>query len=170
MLQTSSHKTTNLNQMTKLAFHNSLVNALQKQIANGFNLYMNYKHYHWQSNGPMSRDLHIVFDEFANEVYSSVEELSERVRKIGQNRVRVREFSKNASVKPAGAKSDLRKMIEEAYCNSVIVITEIREIISKTKKADPVSAGVFQKFLRMHEKHQWWLRRILDNRQGLTSN
>ena len=61
-----------------------VVQALRRQTANAFVLYANYKHYHWQTFGPLFRDLHKLFDELANEVLSTVDEL-ERVRMIGQD-------------------------------------------------------------------------------------
>src|SRR5215207_6259517 len=75
----------------KLNFHNkptdAIVTSLQQQVANAFILYLNYKHYHWQTFGPLFRDLHRLFDEFAGEVYNTIDELAERVRMIGQNPV-----------------------------------------------------------------------------------
>ena len=148
---------------------NTVAERLQKQVANAFNLYMNYKHYHWQTFGPMSRDLNIIFDEFANEVYSTVEILSQRIRMLGQNRVRIREFSKNSTVKPSKQSSNVRRMLEEADSNALMVITEMREAIRTTEREDPVTAKILKGFLKMQEKHQWWLRHILDNREGLTN-
>src|SRR6266566_7386179 len=40
-----------------------VVQHLQRQMANAFVLYANYKHYHWQTFGPLFRDLHKLFDE-----------------------------------------------------------------------------------------------------------
>ena len=84
-----------------------MVLDLRRQVANAFNLYLNYKQYHWKTIGPMSRDLNIIFDEFATEVYNTVEVLDERVRIIGQYRLRVKEFSKTATIKPAKKENKL---------------------------------------------------------------
>ena len=62
-----------------------VVRALRQQVANAVLLYLNYKHYHWQTQGPHFRDLHKLFDEFADEVLESLDPLAERVRMIGQN-------------------------------------------------------------------------------------
>ena len=35
-----------------------VVQELRRQVANTFVLYANYKHYHWQTCGPLFRDLH----------------------------------------------------------------------------------------------------------------
>jgi len=40
----------------------AVVQSLQRQVANAFILYGNYKHYHWQTFGPLFRDLHLLFD------------------------------------------------------------------------------------------------------------
>jgi DNA-binding ferritin-like protein len=62
-----------------------VVQYLQRQVANALVLYANYKHYHWQTFGPLSRDLHLMFDEFAKDVLETIDEMAERIRMIGQN-------------------------------------------------------------------------------------
>jgi hypothetical protein len=39
---------------------NPVVEHLQRQVANALVLYLNYKHYHWQTYGPMFRDLGVT--------------------------------------------------------------------------------------------------------------
>src|SRR5262245_9439901 len=103
----------------KLNIHNkptdAIVEGLQKQVANAFILYLNYKHYHWQTFGPLFRDLHRLFDEFAEQVYGTIDEMAERVRMIGQNPVsRIEEFLQTASIQSAKQSDDMREMIREA--------------------------------------------------------
>ena len=62
--------------------NNAVVEHLQRQVANAFVLYTNYKHYHWQTYGPLFRDLHLLFDEFAQGVLATVDDFAERVRMI----------------------------------------------------------------------------------------
>ena len=57
-----------------------VVQRLQRQMANAFVLYSNYKRLHWQTYGPLFRDLHKMSDEFAEEVLPTIEEIAERVR------------------------------------------------------------------------------------------
>jgi len=61
-----------------------VVEHLQRQLANAFVLYANYKHYHWQTFGPLFRDLHLLFDEFATAVLGTIDDFAERLRMIGQ--------------------------------------------------------------------------------------
>lgn len=145
----------------------AVVRSLQTQIANAFNLYLNYKHYHWQTFGPFERDLNIIFDEFANDVYSTVEQLAEKVRMMEQNRVRIKEFRENATVKPAKRGRSIRGMIEEAEGNVSKVIAELNEIIALVSEKNPALSVTLEKILRIHEKHHWWLHYILNKRHGL---
>src|SRR5687767_15951266 len=81
---------------------NPVVEHLQRQVANALVLYLNYKHYHWQTYGPMFRDLHLLFDEFAKAVLDKLDEFAERVRMIGQDPVATpQEMLATASVKVA---------------------------------------------------------------------
>jgi starvation-inducible DNA-binding protein len=149
---------------------NAVVTSLQKQVANAFILYLNYKHYHWQTFGPLFRDLHRLFDEFAGEVYGTIDEMAERIRMIGQNPVsRIEEFQKTASIKSAAEGRDMREMIREADQNSLLIIKEMRAAIKTAEKNDdPGTADVLIKFVQIHEKQEWWLRDILEKHDGLT--
>ena len=53
-----------------------VVQHLQRQVADAFVLYANYKHYHWQTFGPHFRDLHLMFDEFAKEVLGTIDDIA----------------------------------------------------------------------------------------------
>jgi starvation-inducible DNA-binding protein len=148
-----------------------VVQHLQRQLANAFILYSNYKRYHWQTFGPLFRDLHLLFDEFATAVLGTLDELAERIRMIGQDPVAgPRETLEAASVKPTALGQDMREMVEEANGHVATVIREMREAAAvATDQNDPGSADVFARFVQIHEKHEWWLRDILEKRDGLCS-
>lgn len=175
MTQAASKKVQSRTKMAEqISEHNkandAVVSNLQKQVANAFILYLNYKHYHWQTFGPLFRDLHLLFDEFAEEVYATIDVMAERVRMIGQNPVsRIEEFQKTATIKSAAENSEMRSMIQEADANAIQVIKEMREAIKTADQADdPGTADVLTRFVQIHEKHEWWLRDILEKRDGLT--
>jgi len=150
---------------------NPVVEHLQRQVANALVLYLNYKHYHWQTYGPMFRDLHLLFDEFAGAVLGTVDEFAERVRMIGQDPLASpQEMLLTASVKVAGRGQTMREMIEEADENLLSVIKEMRAGARAADEADdPGTVDLFSRFVQIHEKHEWWLRDILEKRDGLTA-
>jgi starvation-inducible DNA-binding protein len=146
-----------------------VVEHLQRQVANALVLYLNYKHYHWQTYGPMFRDLHLLFDDFAKPVLETIDEFAERVRMIGQDPIASpQEMLGTASVKVAAHGQTMRQMIEEADMNLQIVIKEMRAAVrAADKHDDPGTVDLFSKVVQIHEKHEWWLRDILERRDGL---
>jgi starvation-inducible DNA-binding protein len=104
-----------------------VVQELCRQVANAFVLYANYKHYHWQTYGPLFRDLHKLFDRLANDVLPTLDEFAERVRMIGQDPpAHLLEAADLASVSVAAPHSTMREMVEEADRHLLVVIKEMR--------------------------------------------
>lgn len=157
----------------ELTAENSLespvVQSLRRQVANAFVLYTNYKHYHWQTYGPLFRDFHLMFEEFAQQVLESVDHLAERVRMIGQDPpAHPIELADLASVVPAAPHATMHDMIEEADRNALVVITEMRSAAQVADEHhDPGTVDLLSRFVQIHEKHEWWLRDILRKRDGL---
>ncbi|MEW6297809.1 MAG: DNA starvation/stationary phase protection protein [Thermodesulfobacteriota bacterium] len=148
---------------------NAVVRHLQRQVANAYVLYLNYKHYHWNTYGPLFRDLHLLFDEFAEAVLKTADKFAERIRMIGQDPVyHPAEMVKVASVKVAEPKQTMRDMIAEADTNLLGVIKDMREAVYVAdEQHDPGTADLFTDAVQVHEKHEWWLRDILEKRDGL---
>lgn len=148
-----------------------VVQYLRQQVANGFVLFANYKHYHWQTYGPMFRDLHKLFDELAEETLESIDPLAERIRMIGQDPpARPLEWLDHSTVAVAAPHSTMREMIEEADRNAVIVIRDMRAAARiADEHDDPGSVDLFSKLVQVHEKHEWFLRDILRREDGLAT-
>lgn len=147
-----------------------VVQHLQRQLANSFVLYANYKHYHWQTFGPLFRDLHLMFDEFANAVLETTDELAERIRMIGQDvqNVQLKQMQEAADVHSAVAGQSMREMIEEADANLLVVIKDIRDGAKVADESnDPGTVDLFSKVVQIHEKHEWFLREVLKKKDAL---
>jgi starvation-inducible DNA-binding protein len=146
-----------------------VVQELRRQVANTFVLYANYKHYHWQTYGPLFRDLHKLFDELAHDVLETLDELAERVRMIGQDPPgHLLDAADLASVTPAAPHATMRDMVEEADRHAMLVISELRRGAKLADEHnDPGSVDLFSKTVQIHEKHEWWLRDILRRGDGL---
>jgi starvation-inducible DNA-binding protein len=146
-----------------------VVQALQRQVANGTVLYLNYKHYHWQTFGPLFRDLHKLFDRLAEEVLDSIDPLAERLRMIGQDPpAHPLQLADLATVRPAAPHSTMREMVEEADGNLLVVIKEMRQAAKTADEHDdPGTVDLFSRLVQIHEKHEWWARDILRTGDGL---
>lgn len=149
-----------------------VVQHLQREVANALVLYANYKHYHWQTFGPLFRDLHLMFDEFAKAVLDTTDEFAERIRMIGPDvkNVQLRQMQDAASVHSASANQSMREMIEEADANLLVVIKDMREAANAAdENNDPGTVDLFSKIVQIHEKHEWFLRDILKKKDGLVA-
>src|ERR1700750_2519835 len=60
-----------------------IAEALNGLVADSYALYTKTKNFHWHVSGPHFRDYHLLFDEQAAEIFASIDDLAERVRKIG---------------------------------------------------------------------------------------
>jgi starvation-inducible DNA-binding protein len=148
-----------------------IVEHLQRQLANAFVLYANYKHYHWQTFGPLFRDLHLLFDEFATAVLGTIDDFAERLRMIGQDPIfRPEDVERMATVNVSRDAGTMREMIAEADANLLVVIKDMRDAARVADDHDdPGTVDLFSRHVQVHEKHEWWLRDILEKNDGLTA-
>lgn len=147
-----------------------VVQHLQRQVANAFVLYANYKYYHWQTFGPFFRDLHLMFDEFASNMLGTMDEMAERIRMIGQDvqNVQLKQMQEAANVHSAAPDRSMRETIEEADANLLLVIKDMRDAAKAADESnDPGTVDLFSKIVQIHEKHEWFLREILKKKDGL---
>ena len=149
-----------------------VVQHLQREVANAFVLYANYKHYHWQTFGPHFRDLHLMFDDFAKDVIVTIDDMAERIRMIGQDvkNVQLKQMQEAANVHSAAEGQNMREMLEEADANLLLVIKDMRDAAKAAEESDdPGSVDLFSKIVQIHEKHEWFLREALKRKDGLVN-
>lgn len=61
----------------------ALIDSLNGLLADLFALYLKTKNFHWHVAGPQFRDLHLLFDDHATEIFALTDVIAERVRKNG---------------------------------------------------------------------------------------
>ena len=64
-----------------------IAEALNGLVADSYALYTKTKNFHWHVSGPHFRDYHLLFDEQAAEIFATIDDLAERVRKLGARTV-----------------------------------------------------------------------------------
>ena len=62
--------------------------ALNAMLADMFALYLKTKNFHWHVSGPHFRDYHLLLDEQAEQIFATIDDIAERVRKIGGTTLR----------------------------------------------------------------------------------
>jgi len=146
-----------------LAFH------LQRGVGNSFVLYTNYKHYHWQTQAPRFRDLHLVFGDFALDVLGSLDDLANRIRAISDEPpTHLLDAMDLARVAAAAPHISLRGMIEEGVRNVQLMVEQLREASTAALAfEDQGTIDVLTSLIHVYERQKWWLRDILAKREGL---
>src|ERR1700710_1487545 len=77
-----------------------IAEALNGLVADSYALYTKTKNFHWHVSGPHFRDYHLLFDEQAAEIFASIDDLAERVRKLGARTIHsVGEIAKLQTIK-----------------------------------------------------------------------
>ena len=139
--------------------NSDLIHCLQEQLANAFVLYTNYKKYHWESYGPMFRDMHLLFDEHASAVLATLDDLAERIRILGDHPIAdPRTLAEETNVKISSAVT-MSQMIKEAVVAEERVVEQLRKAVRVADEdGDPGSADLFTRVVQVHEKHLWFLR------------
>ena len=66
----------------------AVADAVNPLIADSFALYLKTKNFHWHLSGRRFRDLHLLFDKQATDIFAAIDPLAERLRKIGATTMR----------------------------------------------------------------------------------
>jgi starvation-inducible DNA-binding protein len=148
-----------------------VVATLQRQQANALVAYLNYKKYHWLSYGPLFRDIHLMLDEQATQVYVTIDEFAERAIMIdGAPLADPADYLPTATVKPSKGSLSLEEMIAEARKTLDVIIEEMHEDADvATEAGDIGTADLYTRLVQTHQKNRWFLNEILKKKDGLTS-
>jgi starvation-inducible DNA-binding protein len=77
-----------------------IAQALNGLVADSYALYTKTKNFHWHVSGPHFRDYHLLFDDQAAEIFATIDDLAERVRKLGARTVHsIGEIAKLQTIK-----------------------------------------------------------------------
>ena len=137
-----------------------IAEALNALVADSYALYAKTKNFHWHVSGPHFRDYHLLFDEQAAEIFASIDDLAERVRKIGARTVHsIGEIARLSSIKDNDKDFvSPADMLEELMSDTKHVIKRMRaahEIADKHE--DVATASILENFIDAAEKRNWFL-------------
>lgn len=149
----------------------SVISGLHRQQANGMVLYQNIKKYHWNTYGPLFRDIHLLFDDQATAVIATVDDFAERALMIdGRPLSDPADYLKTATVKPSVGDLSLDAMIAEAVAAHDVVIGEMHaDAEDATQAGDIGTADLYTRLVQDYQKQRWFLKELLKKNDGLVS-
>jgi starvation-inducible DNA-binding protein len=136
----------------------AVVNPL---IADAFALYVKTKNFHWHLYGPRFRDLHLLFDEQAEQILDSTDIMAERVRRIGGTTIRsIGHISELQTIEDDNDDGDVSpgEMVRRLMEDNAHIAKSIRNAISVCdKNRDSPTSNLLQEILDQTEKRKWFL-------------
>ena len=137
-----------------------IAETLNGLVADSYALYTKTKNFHWHVSGPHFRDYHLLFDEQATEIFATIDDLAERVRKLGAKTVHsIGEIARLQTIKDNDkdyvAPGD---MLVELMNDNKLVIRRMRVAHEIADKHDDVAtASILENFIDAAEKRNWFL-------------
>jgi len=142
----------------------ALVASLNALLADCFALYLKTKSFHWHVAGPQFRDLHLLFDEQATEIFALTDLIAERVRKNGADTLTsigaIAKSSRIADQDKTGQGPEA--MIKELKADNEALIAALRETKAAAGAAgDNATDGAIDDWTDQAEQRVWFLGQLL---------
>ena len=137
-----------------------LVTALNGALADTTALYFKSKNFHWHVAGPRFRDLHLLFDEQAQQLIGTVDAIGERVRKND-------EFTLT-SIGSVSANTQIKDQ-DDVTLTADAMVAELRDDNRKLKSrletvkeeaenvGDNATSGIVDDWIDQAEERIWFL-------------
>jgi starvation-inducible DNA-binding protein len=138
----------------------ALSKALNAIVADTLALYMKTKNFHWHVSGPHFRDYHLLLDEQSEQIFATVDELAERVRKIGGTTLRsIGHIARLMGIKDNDedfvAPLD---MLRELMADNKATIEAMRAAHELAEEHEDVAtASLLETFIDAAERRTWFL-------------
>ena len=138
----------------------ALVDGLNGLLADHLALYLKSKNFHWHVAGPRFRDLHLLFDEQAQQIFANVDAIAERVRKNGEFTLTsigsVAGHSKVADQDDVTLNAEL--MIEELRDDNAALVKRLKEVKELAGEVgDNATDGMIDDWTDQAEERVWFL-------------
>ena len=134
--------------------------ALNTLLADVFALYMKTKNFHWHVSGPHFRDYHLMFDEQADQIFATTDEIAERVRKVGGLTVHsIGEIARLQRIPDNDADYvDPLDMVAELRSDNQALIGALREVHALCdEENDVATASLIEVWIDQAERRVWFL-------------
>jgi starvation-inducible DNA-binding protein len=142
----------------------ALIAALNGALADHLALYVKTKSFHWHVSGPRFRDLHLLFDEQAQQILSVVDLIAERVRKNDADTLTsIGSIGKTAQIADEDSTTlDPDKMVEQLRDDNAKLVARLKEVKEAAEEAgDNATSGVVDEWTDFAEERVWFLRQAL---------
>ncbi|MHA6204678.1 Dps family protein [Dyella soli] len=138
----------------------SLAGELNALLADVFCLYVKTKNFHWHMSGPHFRDFHLLLDDQGAELFGAIDDIAERVRKLGGTTIRsVGHLSRLQRLSDSDADYVTPPdMLAELREDNLRLSTYMRETHGLCDEVgDVASASLLENWIDQAERRTWFL-------------
>ncbi|MGL6258633.1 Dps family protein [Vibrio sp. WXL210] len=136
--------------------------GLKRLLADSYTLYLQTHNFHWNVEGPLFRELHLMFEEHYTELATAVDDIAERIRTLDVPAPGTfQEFSRLSSIEEVEGVLSAAEMVDILTKGHERVVRTAREVLKLAQQAnDESSVALVSDRMRIHEKTAWMLRTI----------
>ncbi|SBV34962.1 Ferritin and Dps [uncultured Sphingopyxis sp.] len=142
----------------------AVADALNALLADSFALYLKTKNYHWHIQGPRFRELHLLFDEQAAQIFATTDLIAERVRKNGAPTLRsIGDVGRRASIRDDDAAGvDAEAMIRNLADDNKLLLGQLKEVKAAAEAGgDIATSGLVDGWADETQQRIWFLEATL---------
>lgn len=138
-----------------------LADEMNRLLATTIILWYKTKNFHWHVKGPNFRDLHLLFDEQATQIYETIDTIAERIRKTGNMVITsLEEARKRSQITEEGQYVSIapRAMVQDLATDNRIYLTVLQQTHEAAVRArDVATTALIETWLDEAEKRVWFL-------------
>lgn len=142
----------------------AVADALNALLADSFALYLKTKNYHWHVQGSRFRELHLLFDEQAAQIFATTDLIAERVRKNGAATLRsIGEIGRRTSIADDDAGGlDADTMIGNLAADNRLLLAQLKDVKTAAEtEGDIATSGLVDGWADETQQRIWFLEATL---------
>jgi len=141
---------------------NTLIQKMNREVANFGVLYVKLHHYHWNVVGLTFYQLHDLFEQLYDEVADHMDAVAERVLMLeGHPVATMKEFLALATLGEASGQEVVIEMINQTIYDLMTIDGELTEIIKLAQTlSDDVTVDLILGIQKSMQKHLWMLKSL----------
>ncbi len=139
----------------------AVANSLNKLLADEQILYAKTRNYHWNVEGSNFMEMHLFYERLYTELAESIDEVAERIRKIGHYaQGRLEDFLAQTNLLEGEYTNDQNTQLKNLLDDHETLIRELRKAIDDfdEKYKDTGSSDFVTGLLKQHEQWAWFIR------------
>ncbi|MGB3754548.1 MAG: DNA starvation/stationary phase protection protein [Parerythrobacter sp.] len=141
-----------------------LVGELNGLLADHLALYFKTKSFHWHVAGPRFHDLHLLFDAQALQIQEQIDDVAERVRKLGEPTLTsLGSATRETQVADQDSTTlDADEMVRELHDDNAKMVKRLKGMKPLAEQAgDNATDGLLDDWTDLAEERVWFLGQVL---------